>query len=242
MASNSGLATQGGDGYIVSTVQGAVSVSQTIVKGKASQNQSRETANDLARRLQEGNESAFDEIFDLYQRKIYNLCFRMVQNREEASDLTQEVFVKVHRSISQFRGDSHFYTWLYTVAMNTCRNRLEKLKKLRSRERPMVTDENDNSLEDKLAFEKGQAPSPTARMEQAELRKLIEQAIATLPENFRSVILLKEIEHMSYEDIAKIMDCNLGTVKSRLNRARLQLREKLKPVLHHHLYRQNNEK
>ena len=186
-----------------------------------------ERANQLAERLKNGEKEVFEELYYLFEKKIFNLCFRMLSSYEEAADLTQEVFVKVHNNIHKFRGDSNFYTWLYTVALNTCRNRREKISRKRQHETNLGSSEEGQNLIETLFADPRSSKSPTHRLESEELRKWVTENIAELSPKYKEIIIMKDMSSMSYEEIATVLDCSLGTVKSRLNRARNMLKEKL---------------
>ncbi|MBI4509759.1 MAG: sigma-70 family RNA polymerase sigma factor [Deltaproteobacteria bacterium] len=164
-----------------------------------------------------------------YQNQVFNLLFRMAGTREEAEDLTQEVFVTVFKSIDQFRGDSKFSTWLYRIAVNHCKNRIKYLARRHDRD----TSELDEAAE-KMSVAQGGIPitssafeRPDTALEGRERDGLVMEAIASLDEEHRVVVVLRDIEELSYEEIAQITGLPEGTVKSRIHRARLQLKEKL---------------
>ena len=196
-------------------------------KNKLTPSADNERANHLAQRLQNGEKEVFEELYYLFEKKIFNLCFRMIPSYEEATDLTQEIFVKVHKNIHKFRGESNFYTWLYTVALNTCRNRRDKINRLRRHETNLGASEEGQNLIETLFADPRSHNSPTHRLESEELRQWIAENIAGLSPKYREIIIMKDISLMSYDEIAHILDCSLGTVKSRLNRARKMLKEKL---------------
>lgn len=183
----------------------------------------------LLRRLRERDEGAFREMVELYQNRVFNLLFRMIGNHEEAEDLAQEVFVTVFKSIDQFRGDAKFSTWLYRVAANHCKNRIKYLARRHDRD---TTEYND--ITEREASAQGGAPAthghvarPDRVLEGLELERVVQAAIADLDEDHRLVVVLRDIEELSYEEIGQITGLPEGTVKSRLHRARLALKEKL---------------
>jgi len=183
----------------------------------------------LLRRLRERDERAFREMVETYQDRVYNLLFRMIGRKEEAEDLAQEVFVTVFKSIDQFRGDAKFSTWLYRVAANHCKNRIKYL----SRRHDRKTDPLDDAAE-RASAAQGGAPvgaghiaTPDRALEGAETERIVQQAIADLDEDHRLVVVLRDIEELAYEEICQITGLPEGTVKSRLHRARLALKEKL---------------
>ncbi len=170
-----------------------------------------------------GNSSAFEKLVGLYEKKVYNLAFRMVGNHEDASDIAQEAFLKVYTSLDQFRGESSFSTWLYRVVSNAC------LDELRRRARhKVVSIDTPVSPEDPSPRQiPSNDPEPGHRIEKAEVRESVQQGIKELPDDHRIILVLRDIQGLSYEEIAQILNMPLGTVKSRLNRARLGLRDRL---------------
>jgi RNA polymerase sigma-70 factor (ECF subfamily) len=183
----------------------------------------------LLRRLRERDESAFREMVDLYQNRVFNLVFRMIGNHEEAEDLAQEVFVTVFKSIDQFRGDAKFSTWLYRVAANHCKNRIKYLAHRHERDTTEyndITERQANAHGGSSPFQ-GHVAGPDRVVEGLELERVVQAAIAELDEDHRLVVVLRDIEELSYEEIGQITGLPEGTVKSRLHRARLALKEKL---------------
>jgi RNA polymerase sigma-70 factor (ECF subfamily) len=183
----------------------------------------------LLQRLVERDERAFKELVATHGDQIFNLLYRMIGNKEEAQDLAQEVFITVFKSIDQFRGDSKLSTWLYRVAANHCKNRIKYL----SRRYDRATGTLDDAAERKSA-EQGSTPigaghieGPDRVLEGLELERIVQAAIAELEEDHRLVVVLRDIEELSYEEICEITGLPEGTVKSRLHRARLALKEKL---------------
>ena len=172
---------------------------------------------------QEGDREAFGRLVIKYQDGLYNAVYRMTGRREDAADIVQETFLKAYRAIGRFRGGSTVYTWLYQIAVNTVisKRRHDTARKeskkipLSGRDGSAVVDTADRR------------PGPDVLAQQAELGRRIEQAIAELDEDQRIVVVLKDIEGLDYEQIAQIVGCPRGTVKSRLHRARLRLRERL---------------
>ena len=178
----------------------------------------------LVRRLRERDEAAFREMLELYQNKIYNLLYRMLGSQEEAEDQAQEVFILVFKRVHQFRGDSKFSTWLYRVAINHCNNRLKILIRRRKNEAQGIAEES-------VQFAESPAKGPDRLLEGVEKQRLVQGAIAQLEDEHRSVLVLRDIEELPYEEIAQILELAPGTVKSRLHRARLALRAKLAKVM-----------
>jgi RNA polymerase sigma-70 factor (ECF subfamily) len=181
----------------------------------------------LVQRVKQGDRGAFDLLVAKYQHKILNLIMRYVKDPTEAMDVAQEAFLKAYRAVPSFRGDSAFYTWLYRIAINTAKNHL-----VAARRRPM-------SLEIELSESEGFEPfaalrdidSPESLALTDEIAEMINQAVEELPDELRTAILLREIEGMSYEEIAEAMDCPVGTVRSRIFRAREAIDKKLKPLM-----------
>jgi len=178
----------------------------------------------LLRRLRARDERAFEEVVVLYRDRVFGLILRMVGNREEAEDLAQEVFITVLKSIDSFRGEAKFSTWLYRIAANHTKNRMKYLQ----RRAYKATSEYDEAAE--RAVERGEAPSatrafnPEAAMAGAQLDRVMQGAIAELDEDHRELVVLRDMEELSYEEIVDITGLNEGTVKSRLHRARSALK------------------
>ena len=174
------------------------------------------TDQQLVARVQKGDSRAFDLLVLKYQHKIFGLIGRYVRDADEVQDVAQEAFIKAYRALPRFRGDSAFYTWLYRIAINTAKNHLVS----RSRRPPG----SDIELEDAEYLENGgslrEIENPENALFGAELKAVVEDAISALPEDLRTAITLREFEGLSYEDIADIMDCPIGTVRSRIFRAR----------------------
>jgi len=177
----------------------------------------------LVKRVQKGDKGAFDLLVLKYQHKIVNLVMRYVRDPELALDITQEAFIKAYRALPRFRGDSAFYTWMYRIAVNTAKNHLAA-----QRRRPMnveldLQDPDQYDLHAKLK----ETDTPEAITLSKELQDTVERAIAALPEDLRTAIILRELEGMSYEEIAQTMECPVGTVRSRIFRARDAISKKV---------------
>jgi RNA polymerase sigma-70 factor (ECF subfamily) len=186
------------------------------------------TASDkkLVKRVQKGDKGAFDLLVLKYQHKIVNLVMRYVRDPETALDITQEAFIKAYRALPRFRGDSAFYTWMYRIAVNTAKNHLAA-----QRRRPMdveldLQDPEQYDLHAKLR----ETDTPEGVTLGKELKETVERAIAALPEDLRTAIILRELEGMSYEEIAQTMECPVGTVRSRIFRARDAIAKKVGPL------------
>ncbi len=170
----------------------------------------------LVKRVQKGDKGAFDLLVLKYQHKIVNLVMRYVRDPELAQDITQEAFIKAYRALPRFRGDSAFYTWMYRIAVNTAKNHLAA-----QRRRPMdieldLQDPDQYDLHARLR----ETDTPEGVTLSDELKESVEAAIAALPDDLRTAIILRELEGMSYEEIAQTMECPVGTVRSRIFRAR----------------------
>jgi RNA polymerase sigma-70 factor (ECF subfamily) len=181
----------------------------------------------LVKRVQRGDKSAFDLLVRKYQHKVVKLVLRYVRNPAEAEDITQEAFIKAYRALPQFRGDSAFYTWMYRIAINTAKNSLA------SRDRsPIAYDldltdpEESHSVQTKL--QDPDTPEGMALTE--EIRGIVNSAIEALPEELKTAIVLRELDGLSYEEIAAAMECPVGTVRSRIFRAREAIDKRLREV------------
>ena len=181
----------------------------------------------LVKRVQRGDKSAFDLLVRKYQHKVVKLVLRYVRNPAEAEDIAQEAFIKAYRALPQFRGDSAFYTWMYRIAINTAKNSLA------SRDRsPIAYDldltdpEESHSVQTKL--QDPDTPEGMALTE--EIRGIVNSAIEGLPEELKTAIVLRELDGLSYEEIAAAMECPVGTVRSRIFRAREAIDKRLREV------------
>jgi len=178
----------------------------------------------LVARSKNGDIDAFEELVSLYERKIYTITYRLMGNREDASDLAQETFLRAFQSLGGFRGEASFSTWICRIATNVCRDELRKRYRLAA-----------DSLDERLTLEESQVgrqfasnePGPDEICERRELQSIIQGFINALSPEFRLTLVLRDILGYSYEEIAKQLDCSPGTVKSRLSRARNYLKDKL---------------
>jgi len=181
----------------------------------------------LVERVQKGDKHAFDLLINKYQHRIVSLVSRYVSDHAEALDVSQEAFIKAYRAIGNFRGDSAFYTWLYRIAINTAKNWLVAQKR-----RPPASDIDAADAEqydiDSRLKDKG---TPEHELMRDEIKQMVYDTIAQLPDDLRTAIMLREMEGMSYEDISITMDCPIGTVRSRIFRAREAIDEKLRPLV-----------
>jgi RNA polymerase sigma-70 factor (ECF subfamily) len=179
---------------------------------------------DLIRSMLAGNERAFDELVGLHKRFVFNLG-----DYDEADDCAQEVFIKVHKSIGGFRFESDFKTWLYRIAVNTCKNRFRSVDYKRA-QKDIRLDAQDE--EDRMTVEIGtHKQSPALALKRKEIGRLIQAAVNRLPADQRLVVVLRDMEGRTYEEIIEITGLKLGTLKSKLSRARLRLRESLKGAI-----------
>jgi len=188
----------------------------------------REVDQQLVERAQRGDKKAFELLVVKYQRKLARLLSRFVRDASEVEDVTQEAFIKAYRALPSFRGDSAFYTWLYRIGINTAKNYLVSL----GRRAPTVTGVDSEEAE---GIEEGDQlrdlNTPENQMMTRQLAETVNHALQELPEELRTAITLREIDGMSYEEIAQIMSCPIGTVRSRIFRAREAIAERLRPQL-----------
>jgi RNA polymerase sigma-70 factor, ECF subfamily len=181
----------------------------------------------LVQRVQRGDKTAFDLLVLKYQHKVIKLVMRYLRDPADAEDVAQEAFIKAYRALPQFRGDSAFYTWLYRIAINTAKNALV------SRDRnPVEFDLDLQSIEESQSMQGRLADdeTPERLLLTEEIRTTVNSAIEALPEDLRTAIVLRELEGLSYEDIAQAMDCPVGTVRSRIFRAREAIDRSLSEV------------
>ncbi|KAA3653820.1 MAG: RNA polymerase sigma factor RpoE [Rhodocyclaceae bacterium] len=188
----------------------------------------RELDQQLVERVQRGDKQAFGLLVSKYQRKLLRLLSRLIRDPAEVEDVAQETFIKAYRALPAFRGESAFYTWLYRIGVNTAKNYLVA----QGRRAPTTTGFNSEEAE---TFDDGEQlrdiNTPERLMMSRQIGQTVEIAMEALPEELRTAIVLREIEGMSYEEIAGIMECPIGTVRSRIFRAREAIAEKLRPLL-----------
>jgi len=175
------------------------------------------TDKELVVRVKAGDVSAFSVLVDRYKVRLFNLIYRMLQNREEAEDILQETFLRVFKEKERYDPTYAFSTWIYTIALNLCRNELKRKKRFKFFGIDLIKDDRRYAVE-----EKGNKNC---------LNSFLEKTIASLPVKYRTVFVLREVNQLSYEEMSQSLGIPLGTVKSRVNRARLMLREKLKPKI-----------
>jgi RNA polymerase sigma-70 factor (ECF subfamily) len=188
----------------------------------------REVDQQLVERAQRGDKRAFELLVAKYQRKLGRLLSRTVRDPSEVEDVTQEAFIKAYRALPSFRGESAFYTWLYRIAINTAKNYLVAL----GRRAPTSTEFNHEDAEN---FEEAEglrdSATPESELHGKQIAATVNRAMEALPEDLRTAITLREIEGLSYEEIAGVMNCPIGTVRSRIFRAREAIAAELRPLL-----------
>ena len=178
----------------------------------------------LVVRLKRRDEAAFNQFVRAYEQRVFALVFRMLGNRAESQDLAQEVFITVFKSIDSFRGDSRFGTWLYRIAVNHCKNRIKYLDRRSTRQHDEIGDAQEESVADGGAVG-GRPARPDEAAEGNDMERAVRAALATLDDEHRELIILRDLEGLAYEEIVQITGLPDGTVKSRLHRARAALRE-----------------
>jgi RNA polymerase sigma-70 factor (ECF subfamily) len=188
----------------------------------------RDVDRELVERVQRGDKRAFDLLVSKYQRKLFRLLSRLIRDQAEIEDVAQEAFIKAYRALPNFRGDSAFYTWLYRIAINTAKNYLVA----QGRRAPTQT---ETEIEDAENFDDGDSlrteDTPDRMLLSKQVAEAVNRAIERLPAELRTAIVLRELEGLSYEEIAASMNCPIGTVRSRIFRAREAVAEELRPIL-----------
>jgi RNA polymerase sigma-70 factor (ECF subfamily) len=187
----------------------------------------READQALVERVQRGDKKAFDVLVLKYQHKVGNLISRYIRDSSEVLDVTQEAFIKAYRALPKFRGESAFYTWLYRVAINTAKNHLAA----QARRPPGDDIEADMAEQMDMGSPLKEYATPENLALQREIAQTIQKALDQLPEDLRTAITLRELEGLTYEEIAQAMECPIGTVRSRIFRAREAIDSKLKPLV-----------
>ena len=182
---------------------------------------------ELVRRVQRGERGAFDLLVLRYQHKVVKLVSRLLRDPSEAEDVAQEAFVKAYRALGSFRGDSAFYTWLYRIAVNTARNTMAARQRRPLAYEAELSENEQTVVESRMRH--GDTPEATVLSD--EIHRTVSSAVEELPEDLRTAIILREIEGLSYEEIAEAMECPVGTVRSRIFRAREAIDRSLKPLL-----------
>lgn len=189
------------------------------------------TEEEIIARCKQGDRRAFEMLVSKYQRRAYAIAYGVLRNPDDAMDAAQDAFVKVFRNIKSFKGDSSFYTWFYRIVVNVCIDQCRRRKKMKSVEYDDTFRRKDESAGVMPLQGNTRPMHPGAKFDQEELNAVLSAAIDSLSENHRTIIILREIEGLSYEEIAEVMDCHLGTVMSRLHHARKNLQKALKPYL-----------
>ncbi len=185
----------------------------------------------ILRGLRAGIESAYEELMDRYEQPIYNLVYRLLGNQGDACDVVQEVFLKVFRGVNSFREQSSLHTWIYRIAVNEANNHLRWFVRHCRREVPLDGERKQHDYALDFAHDPG--PSPYDQALDSETRSMVERALTRINPLFRTAVVLRDIQNLSYEEIADILQISLGTVKSRILRGREALRKELEPEVHH---------
>jgi RNA polymerase sigma-70 factor, ECF subfamily len=182
---------------------------------------------ELVKRVQGGDNSAFNVLVQKYQHRIGAVIGRFVHDYAESQDIAQETFIRAYRAINSFRGDAQFYTWLYRIAVNTAKNHLVSMKR-----RPPTSDvEAEDAEHFEGAHRMHDSDTPEHELLREEIARTVSQVVAELPEELRQAITLREVEGLSYEEISETMDCPIGTVRSRIFRAREAIDLRLRPLM-----------
>lgn len=198
----------------------------SVTKARTPASEDSHTDRQLVARVQHGERAAFDLLVIRYQSRVASIISRYIQDSQDVLDLTQESFVKAYRAIGRFRGESAFYTWLYRIAVNTAKNHLES----RGR-RPQAVMEVEDAEQLDAAPGLRELGSPERQMQRDQLQQAIDRALNELPEELRSALLLREFDGLSYEDIATVLECPIGTVRSRIFRARDAIDRHIAPLM-----------
>lgn len=210
--------------------QGLNSPAQDVSSGGTARMGEREIDQALIERVQQGDKKAFDVLVLKYQHRIIKLIARFVRNSDEVQDVAQEAFIKAYRALKNFRGDSAFYTWMYRIAINTAKNHLVSASRRATTSAVDAADAEQYESGDWLR----EYATPEKELLAAEMNKVIHDAIRDLPSDLKEAVTLREMEGLSYEEIAEVMDCPIGTVRSRIFRAREAIDNQLKPLLDGH--------
>lgn len=188
----------------------------------------REVDQQLVERVQRGDKHAFDLLVSKYQRRLGRLISRFVRDPGEAEDVTQDAFIKAYRALPGFRGESAFYTWLYRIGINTAKNHLMSNKRRPPTSTPFDAEDSESFEEASLLQE---VSTPENELMSKQVVDVVQASLQKLPEDLRSALTLREIEGLSYEEIASVMNCPVGTVRSRIFRAREAIADNLRPLL-----------
>jgi RNA polymerase sigma-70 factor (ECF subfamily) len=187
---------------------------------------SREADEQLVRRVQQGDKRSFDLLVLKYQHRVLALVRRFVKDATEAEDVAQEAFIKAYRAIDSFRGESAFYTWLYRIAVNSAKNALEARKR-----RPSADVDIDEVGEYAFSEQMRTDENPESLLASQDLQRVVDETLAALPDELKRALMLREFDGLAYEDIARVMDCPIGTVRSRIFRAREAIDVAIRPLL-----------
>lgn len=179
----------------------------------------------LVSKSKKGDILAFEKLISSYEKKAYNIAYRMMNNEEDAKDVTQEAFIKIYKSIKNFREESSFSTWLYRIVTNVCLDELRKKKRNETTPLELNIENDKGTTHIEIGMDE---ETPEDLYERLEERQMILNTINSLKDDYKTVIILRDIQGFSYEEIASILSCSLGTVKSRINRARNALKDKLR--------------
>jgi RNA polymerase sigma-70 factor (ECF subfamily) len=186
---------------------------------------------ELVERWQAGNETAFDDLVLRHQQRALNIAFQVLHDHEDATEVAQDAFVRIYRSIDSFRGECEFTTWLYQIVMNLSRNK-HRWWKRRGRQASVSIDSPVETADGEVPLQiAGDTDPPDVQTVKAEFVELLARRMHELPRKFREVLVLRNVDNLSYEEIARVLDCSVGTVKSRIARAREALRKSLKDEL-----------
>ena len=176
----------------------------------------------LIQQAQSGDVDAFEQLIDEHQKRIFSIAYRVAGNPDDAADMAQEVLVKIFKNLNKFKGDSKFSTWIYRVATNTCLDELKRIRRHPTYSLDQEIDTDEGSISADIMDE---APTPEQAAERKAVQNAVNAAIARLGDDHKKVIVLRDIQGFSYEEIAEMMNCSDGTVKSRISRARAQLKK-----------------
>jgi RNA polymerase sigma-70 factor (ECF subfamily) len=184
---------------------------------------------EIVERFNSGDNSVFSVLADRYLNKAYQIAYGILGNKQDAEEVSQDVFLRIYKALPKFRGDAEFSTWMYRIAVNLAKNKYRWNKSRGSKKNISIqaslgNDEDSFSLEDRISDE---SPLPDEKVELSEFEQNIMDEIEELPELYREALILRNVEEMSYEDIAKVLGCKLGTIKSRIARAREELKSRL---------------
>jgi RNA polymerase sigma-70 factor (ECF subfamily) len=185
------------------------------------------TDKELIEKSLSGDYIAFEELVHRYENKVYTVAYRFMGNHADACDLAQEAFIKMYQALPKFRGDSSFMTWIYHITANVCRDELRRRQK---KQTLSLDDDSDDNVAPKLTIASDE-PGPEEIIESIELSAQVQQCLNMMSEDYRLVLIMREIQGLSYDEIAETMNISLGTVKSRLSRARAVFKEKITPIL-----------